>query len=455
MAKRSKLPEDWKRYLKELRQERVAWQKGRLEAAASNWQVYRDIVKPRRERGVDYLLNTKAVNPTEDIRNHFEEVHVGEGDEGLDAFLHSLAEGLQGEAEPIRESEVYLAVKEGKPNKSVGDDLVSSELLSAIVDKAEGLRGLTAFFQDILSSGTLPAKWRTSIVKLLPKTKLPDTPKQLRPISLSSHAAKCLTRLLLGRVQHVLLPAGAQQLAAKHRHAVDFVFSARRVLQLCKEWGISAVMLKTDIKKAFDVVNRRSLAKRLVGWLGSDFPQEAVLFLKLLQTNAMSFVLPWQSFQLLCCRGVRQGSTESPGLFSKLLDCVLCETAAKVNTRLFEDLSDEAASFMDDILAWQGTVPQMQVYADHLVRGLAAEGMQLQPEKCQLLCIGDTQGRSIKLGGVELKAMEEGQCLSIMNTPVSLHTSDYDLVTFLLDKAHQKFHAPKRFCVVEHRSHLV
>ena len=241
----------------------------------------------------------------------------------------------------------------------------------------------------------------------------------------------------------MLLPAGAQQLAAKHRQAVDFIFSARRVLQLCKEWGSSAVLLKTDIKKAFDVVNRRSLAKRLVGWLGSDYPKEAVIFLKLLQTNTMSFALPWQCFQLRCCRGVRQGSTESPGLFSKLLDCVPCETAAKVPARLFPDSPDEAVGFMDDILAWQGTVPQMQVYANHLVKGLGAEGMQLQPAKCQLLCIGDTKGNSINLGGVELKAMDQGQCLSIMNTPVSLHTSDHDLISFMLDRAHQKFHATR------------
>ena len=443
VARRSRLPEDWKRYLRELRNERVTWQQGRLEGAASDWKVYREVVKPRHDWSTEYLLRTLAADPTEDIRLHFKQAHVGEGDPGLDDFVRELAHGIHGvgAAEPISEPEVYIAVKDGKRNSAVGQDLVSSELLGALVDLPEGLTGLTSFFQEILATGQMPECWHTSVVKLLPKVRLPDSPKHLRPISLSSHTAKCFTRLLLRRVGHLLLPAGPQQLAAKHRQAVDFVFCTRRILQLHKEWGNSAVLLKTDLRKAFDVVDRRVLAQRLLEWIAPDFPDEAALLVKLLQTNTMCFVLPWQSFELRCCRGVRQGSTESPGLFSKLLDCILCETAAKVRTRLYDDLTDEAVGFMDDIIAWQRTVPQMQAYANTLIGELAAAGLHLQPAKCQLLCLGDTRGRAIRLGDHLLEALPEGESMTVMNLPLSAQASDADLLASLLDRAHQKFHS--------------
>ena len=439
VARCSRHPHDWMRYLAALRKERTEWQASRLEDASRDWAAYRDATKPRKDWGVNYLLGTNSVEPTEDIRSHFATTHVSETEGGLDEYLEQLAVSLSGDVAALTEAEVFLAVKDGKTKKAVGPDLVSNELLCAIVDCPQGLTSLISFFQQIMTTGQMPESWATSVVKLLPKVTFPEAPKQLRPISLSSHTAKCLARILLRRVAHLLLPSGPQQLASKHRQAVDLVWATRHVVQVCREWGAPLVLLKTDIKKAFDVVSRRHLALRVVDWLGQDYPVEASLFLRLLKVNTMSFVLPWDTFELCCNRGVKQGATESPGLFSRLLDAILCETASKVRTKLFADLDSEAAGFMDDIVAWQGSIQAMQVYATTLQAGLAEAGLELQPDKCQLMCMGETGGDALDLGGFTLRSLKGEDTLMVMNLPIYRGVSDIDFIAFVLERVRQKF----------------
>ena len=173
------------------------------------------------------------------------------------------------------------------------------------------------------------------MVALLPKIGHPSLPKHLRPIALSSHVAKCYAR--------------------------------RELCQLVKEWHADAVFLKTDIKKAFDAADRVFLARRLVGWTGKEYPSENRSLLRLLVTNDMDFQLPWQAFQLLCNTGVRQGSAESLGLFSKLVDSILIEISQPPADNPFSDVVVGEAAFMDDLLCWRRNMVLMQKYADTLM----------------------------------------------------------------------------------------
>ena len=55
VAKRTRTAEDWKRYLRTLRQERDGWKAQRLESAASNWTQYRWVAKPAKAWEGDFF----------------------------------------------------------------------------------------------------------------------------------------------------------------------------------------------------------------------------------------------------------------------------------------------------------------------------------------------------------------------------------------------------------------
>ena len=268
-------------------------------------------------------------------------------------------------------------------------------------------------------------------------------PQQLRPIALSSHIAKCFVRVLLGRVRGLLAPVGVQQLAGPGRQALDMLWAGRQMFQLVREWGCPAVFLNTDIKKAFDSADRRVIADKLVGWTGSAFPLETRCLLRLLSVNRMSFQLPWDAFELACNVGVRQGSTESPGLFSKLVDVILQEVARPQVENPFPDLPAGESAFMDDLLCWRRNMEHMQAYVGVLLDHLAKAGLVLQPRKCQLVCVGDVGSRVLRLGEVELHALPVEQPMTLMNVPVGTGVSDVELLGFVIEKARGKFFAVK------------
>ena len=110
------------------------------------------------------------------------------------------------------------------------------------------------------------------------------------------------------------------------------------------------------------------------GWTGGEFPQETKCLLRLLSTNRMAFQLPWEAFELSCNVGVRQGSTESPGIFSKLLDTILQEVAQPQQDNPFPDLPVGESAFMDGVLCWRRSMSIMQGHANLLTSSLAKAG---------------------------------------------------------------------------------
>ena len=71
----------------------------------------------------------------------------------------------------------------------------------------------------------------------------------------------------------------------------------------------------------------------------------------LLRTGFGHVFLPWATTTVTTTQGVRQGSPESPILFSKTVEEVLFETEGSEGL-VFDDLDTHSGSFMDDIVLW-------------------------------------------------------------------------------------------------------
>ena len=423
--------------------DRQSWQEERIQKAATDWRIFREVLRPKKQWGDHFYTTCEAVDPTQAVENHFRGVFVSPDQEGLDEDIQAMIDPLMDrEGSPLTLEEVKAAVCAGKPGKSIGPDAVPVELLQALVQDPGGLQGLTSFYQSVYASANIPSDWSRSVLSLLPKTNLPAAASDLRPIALSSHIGKTFSKILLARAGHCLKARHPQQLASPGRQPADMIYAARFVSSLCREWRTKGIMAKLDLRRAFDSVDRRALSRKILEWMQHDHPREAACFLALMKQNQLTIALPWgEQVDITSGVGVRQGSVESPGLFSKLIDDILGQVCEAHTPRLFPDMTCNTVAFMDDVLTWHPEGDSLGIFLRLLLPALRAFGLTLQPAKCQLMLMAGAVDPGIVLDGVRMVPLREDEPLFVMHLPITPLISDLDAAVCLLDRARGKFHS--------------
>ena len=377
-AKTYKTAAAWKAYLASLRREKDAWKAERVDRAAQDWKTYKQLCRSKSGWTEGYMVASQSETPEYDVVKRFTDVFHDAGQHDTVKDLQGIAAGIGvGDITPFTAEEVREAFLAGKKCKAVGPDGVPLELLLALMNDECTLQSFVSYFNAILSSGETPCDWSRSVATLLPKVTQPVQPKELRPIALASHTSKAFSRMLLKRVERCLMPHGAKQLACKGRQPTDLVWSAVRMVHLAREWGVEMRMIKLDLRCAFDSVYRVKLAERVQAWCQADFPAEARCIIHLLAAADLVLALPWGCFDIHSNTGVKQGATESPLLFGRLIDEILSEIPFDPRHAVFPDLQSDGGCFMDDILAWVNSVPALQQFLNALLPRLAAFGLYL------------------------------------------------------------------------------
>ena len=441
MAKHSRRAEDWKQYLGSLRKEKTAWKEERLRLAARDWKVCKSFTKQRGSWGDEFMAKSEHQDPVANVVEHFTEVFQDKKVENIAAALASVTTQLT-EArtfDPFSEAEVRQATLRGKNGRAVGPDLIPVELLKSLVDSPVSLGSLTAFFNDILYTGDTPLEWDVSIATLIPKLCPPGEAKHLRPIALASHVAKTFSRLLLSRMELSLQPKGAKQFACKHRRPAEMAWLTTYVAHLSREWQADCYMLKLDLRRAFDSVHREKLANRIIDWAAADFPFETKCLVRLLASTEVILALPWEDVSLRANTGVKQGSTESPVIFSRLIDEILSSIEREGEGEVIPGLGDDGCAFMDDVITWKRTIVSMQDFVNELLPKLAEFGLHVQPSKSKLLCLRGARNVELKLGKDILKPMPDEETFTVLNLPVARDNTEMKILRALLDKARGKF----------------
>ena len=101
-----------------------------------------------------------------------------------------------------------------KNGKSCGSDGISYEFLQILM-QTDLREHLVDYFNCILSGSTqVPKEWLISRMTFIPKVVSPISPKDLRPIVLSSVPGKVFTKLLLYRLRAHFPPMVSGQLSS-------------------------------------------------------------------------------------------------------------------------------------------------------------------------------------------------------------------------------------------------
>ena len=298
------------------------------------------------------------------------------------------------------------------------------------------------FFTQVLHNNAPPDVWYSSIMSLIPKNTVPAACKELRPICLTSHLSKTYARLLMTRIEHDLEPKSAYQCCGKSRQSADYIWTILRAVQISYEWNVPICVVKLDLEKAFDRLDRGALGERMVEKLGPAHPAEIGALLSLLREGSAIIPTVWGDENIRMDSGVRQGGVEPPTLFAWLVSELLEELDSEFPSSSWApDAPIDKEAYMDDVLMWDGKVSALQARITALQRKLSRYGLRINIQKSSLLCHGDTGGREVILEGNILESVEEGDSLSVMGFPVRPGVSDGELMASLVAKARKKFYA--------------
>lgn len=157
----------------------------------------------------------------------------------------------------FRPNEITKVIRELKPKKAPGGDLITTKMLMELPYCA--VEVICKLFNGIISLGYYPSKWKKSIIIMIPKPGKDHTiPSSYRPISLLSCLSKLFEKCLLTRIipymeAHNIIPAHQFGFRIKHGtiEQVNRITSEIRTAFERREY-CSAIFL--DVSQAFDRV---------------------------------------------------------------------------------------------------------------------------------------------------------------------------------------------------------
>ena len=428
-----KSKESWCQVRSLRKQARKKWEADRLaRASQGDWAALKGC-KPQKQSGWEHAFaEAQPGDPHTTLHDHLETVYRGDGVQPNPGVFPGETKGFDLE-------ELRAALGQMKTGKSVGVDGTSAELLRAVAELPGGSEHLLEFMTRTLVTHEIPRDWNVPLMIILAKVASPLEAKHLRPISMNSAVGKLFSRMLLNRTMPHLVARTHSQCAGVGRQSSDFLYSVWRVLMLEREWHSGVCMLKLDIAKAFDTVDREQLLQKLQARMGDC--SEMRCWRALLQDCEAVLQSPWGTSLLGMKRGIKQGAVESPAFFAMVAEACLEEAATRFQwgslPEVFPGMPYHDVLFMDDCIIWSRGVQGLQHKVRQLQVVLSEFGLKLNGAKCQLLCSPFWTGpKHIMVSGERVDACQE---MEAMGLPMKVNMTTSELAAPLISRARSKF----------------
>ncbi|KAL4143087.1 hypothetical protein QTP88_005458 [Uroleucon formosanum] len=158
---------------------------------------------------------------------------------------------------PFTVEEINSAIEKIKTGKSAGKDGIFPEFF-----KHCGVRTrlwLTAFFDNILENGKIPAIFKNTKIIAICKPKKPnDLPQSYRSIALLSVSYKLLERLIYNRISPIIDQVVPKEQAGfrSHRSCTDQVAALTTFIENGFQMNLKTIAVLVDLTAAYDTVWR-------------------------------------------------------------------------------------------------------------------------------------------------------------------------------------------------------
>ena len=303
----------------------------------------------------------------------------------------------------ITVEEIGTALKEMKDRKSPGEDGVPIEAIKFGGDTM--LSAIAALFNKCLEEGKVPESWENAMIILLHKkgdiTKL----ENYRPISLLSTLYKLYMKIIAKRNTNKLdFYQPVEQAGFRAGYSTnDHLQVMRTLIEKCNEYKIGIVLIFIDFEKAFDSVETWSILDSLDECRVDSRYSNAIRYVYENATSCIKLHEKTDKFKI--GRGVRQGDTISPKLFTTALESVFKKLdwsmmGINVNGQYLSHLR-----FADDIVLIAVDLDQAQVMLQQLNDESSKIGLKMNLSKTKIMTNIDDD-RDIKIGDTVIERVD-------------------------------------------------
>ena len=444
IARAGRHPPDWKKALKARANARQAWTEHKIRAATSgDWGAYRVATKKGATGWEGKMADAMGDDrdPHEEIHDHLSRVY---GSAGQKVPTFPFADHEVEDVPDFSEAELHEALHKGKKGVSVGPDKVSHELLISIASTPEGARRILEWFNKLLHGvEPVPTQWSRASMVLIPKILNPTEAKHVRPICIGASASKLFARMLLGRTKDALRYQGPSQSMGEGRQTSDYIFSIARLMQLDQEWKCGLVFLKLDVEKAFDSLNRGIFLQRLATKTGCT--RILKCWWSMFESTDAVLSTVWGESVVDMVTGIRQGSVESPLMFAAAMDWILQDVAAAhgwdPTSGPLEGLNLGEVAFVDDLIAWEGSVQKLSVKVTQLAEEMFKWGLRVNLQKCQVYVSPyNTDKGKVTIAG---HVLEPDDHLLVMGVPLRVGIAAREALAPVFARVKARFWATK------------
>ena len=309
---------------------------------------------------------------------------------------------------------VCKLLKNLDPTKACGPDEIHPKVLIEIADEIAPV--IAHLFQQSLNNAKIPKDW--SLATICPIYKKGDTasPKNYRPVSLTSVLCKMLEHIVCSNIMKHL---EEHSIITDRQHAFRKYHSCET--QLCTiidDWakeldkGNQTDIFFLDFEKAFDTVPHELLKSKLhqygitgkiLGWIDSFLSQRKQ------QVRVNGECSDWSNV----ASGVPQGTVLGPLLFSLYINDII------------NDVDSEIRLFADDCVCYR-TIKntedcrKLQEDINKLGNWARNWGMRFQPSKCSTMQL--TRNRSRKINNhysLEDVTLDNTDCTRYLGVTIS------------------------------------
>eukprot|EP00439_Symbiodinium_sp_Y106_P015604 s5064_g2.t1 len=421
----------WKEVHRLRKRKRRGWQRSRVQRIlAGDWGAYRDQKTARKKYNWwGQLLRDKSAKEVgRDVQMHLSS-KVKDPDINWDARLQERVAALkcpEAELVPIRVEELREALAAMRPRSALGPDKIGVDLLRCLCDAAPV--ELCELFTGVLRDGAIamPSDWGVSLLALLPKVRWPEGPSDLRPIAMTSAAFKALSKVVMQRsFPQLRLPAPWSS-SGHGRSCADLVGSLSRLRDITREWRLGMIVVKLDIRAAFDHLSREAVADyihtNLTGCCLSF--EERFLLLSLAENVLVGAAPGGAEVRIRANRGIRQGSPESAEIFGMLV--------AQIATS-------------DDIFVWGGEPRLVGRNIQLLSDALRKVGLTLAANKTTVIASKYYKGADyVDIDGERVQIQPPGTSLRALGVDFDLDAPPSQQAQGLIGRVWGAFHEQKR-----------
>ncbi|GFU80410.1 transposon TX1 uncharacterized 149 kDa protein [Trichonephila clavipes] len=244
-------------------------------------------------------------------------------------------------------TEVTLAIKKLKNNRSTEPDSIPSELLK--VDEPELVNTLHKIRVNIWETEKIPIEWEEGSVCPIFKKGDQLECRNYRGITILNTAYKIFSNLLFARLQpYTDKVIGNYQCGFRpQRSTIDQIHTLRQILEKTKEYNIKTFHLFLDFKAAYDSMNRDKMIEAMTEF---KIPQKLVNLTKATLKNVRSRIKiqKYLSEPSTTERGLRQGDLLACLLFNLVLEKCIRDSGLYRSSTLW-NRSLQLLAYTDDI----------------------------------------------------------------------------------------------------------